>query len=80
MFRLHLALRAYQELIQHLALLQVSKDDNLRDAAKVIKGKMLWEHLLSVGQIIIERLRFYSLYHYRYLFPILNNLIGRAID
>lgn len=53
MFRLHLALRAYQELIQHLALLQVSKDDNLRDAAKVIKGKMLWERLLSVGQKII---------------------------
>ena len=54
MFRLHLALRAYQELIQHIALLQVSNDDNLRDAAKVIKGKMLWERLLSVGQIMIK--------------------------
>ena len=39
MFRLHLAVRAYQELIQHIALLQVSEDENLRDAAKIIKGK-----------------------------------------
>jgi hypothetical protein len=38
MFRLHLAVRAYQELIQHIALLQVSEDENLRDSAKIIKG------------------------------------------
>ena len=39
MSRLHLAVRAYQELIQHVALLAASEDEILRDSAKIIKGK-----------------------------------------
>ncbi|XP_046850780.1 protein timeless homolog [Xenia sp. Carnegie-2017] len=40
--RLHLGVRAYQELIQHIALLQASKDNVLRDSAKIIKENIFY--------------------------------------
>ena len=39
-FRLHLAMQAYKELLMNLIFMDKSEDENLRENAKIIKGKV----------------------------------------
>lgn len=45
--RMHLALKAYQELLLNLNEMDHSQDENIRQSANIIKSKTLTVHVLD---------------------------------
>ena len=57
-FRLHLAIQAYKELLMNVISMDKSEDENLRENAKIIKGKAWWSlhhHVINYKLLIAIR-------------------------
>lgn len=56
--RMHLALRAYQELISYLAAMEVSSDADIRKSAQVIQGNLFY--LVEYRELLLTLLHSYD--------------------